>query len=37
MYLALKELSPQVEGGKFWYLKRVLDWADPNLDTSIFH
>ena len=37
VYLALREESPDIPKGKFWYEKKVLDWADPKLDTSIFH
>lgn len=37
VYLALREESPGVPGGKFWYEKNVLEWADVNLDLSVFH
>jgi NAD(P)-dependent dehydrogenase (short-subunit alcohol dehydrogenase family) len=37
VYLALKEESVGVPGGKFWYEKQVLDWADVHLDLAVFH
>lgn len=37
VYLALREESAGVPGGKFWYEKKILDWDDINLDLSVFH
>lgn len=37
VYLALREESPGIPGGKFWYEKNILEWADVNLDLSVFH
>ena len=35
IYLASTE--DKITGGQFWYEKRPLNWADPNLSLSIFH